>query len=121
MSFFEPRELGPKDWGIEQLVAHTPQYTGKVLTMRAGESGPLQYHEQKDETMHLWAGKAELTLESNGVLYKRPLRAGQSFHVPPGTVHRVKAIKTCIFFEASTPHFDDRVNVEDRFRDDPNF
>lgn len=120
MPVFECRALGPKDWGEELLVAHTPYYTGKVLTMRAGESGPLQYHVRKDETMHLWAGKAELTLEVNGKLIKRPLRAGQSFHVPPGTVHRVKALRTCIFFEASTPHFDDRVNVEDRFKDDPN-
>ena len=120
MPFFEPRLLGPKDWGDELLVAHTPHYTGKVMTMRAGKSGPLQYHEQKDETMHLWAGKAELTLEIGGKLIKRPLRAGQSFHVPPGTVHRVTAVTTCIFFEASTPIFDDRINVEERFKDDPN-
>ena len=121
MPFFDPKELGPKDWGQELLVAHTPHYTGKVMTMRAGESGPLQYHEQKDETFHLWAGKLEVTTEIEGKLIKRPMRAGQSFHVPPGTVHRVKALRTSVIFEASTPHFEDRVNVEERFKDDPNF
>lgn len=121
MSFFEPRELGPKPWGIELLVAETAQYTGKCLTMRAGESGPLQYHQRKDETMYLWEGKAEITTAIDGKLVKRPIRAGQSYHVPPGTVHRVKAVTTCVFFEASTPAFDDRINVEDQYRDDPNF
>lgn len=121
MPFFEPRELGPKDWGQELLVAQTDQYIGKCLTMRAGESGPLQYHERKDETMHLWAGKAELTTEIGGKLVKRHLTAGQSYHVPPGTIHRVKALKLCVFFEASTPHFDDRVDVSERFKGDPNF
>lgn len=120
MSVFDCKKLGPKDWGEELLVAHTPDYTGKVLTMRAGESGPLQYHVFKDETMHLWAGKAELTLAVDEKLTKQTIRAGQSFHVPPGTVHRVKALRTCIFFEASTPHFEDRVNVEDFYKDDPN-
>jgi mannose-6-phosphate isomerase-like protein (cupin superfamily) len=120
--FFEPRELGEKPWGTETLVGHVPDlYTAKVLLMRANESGPLQYHEQKNELFHLWAGKLELTLEIDGKLIKRPMRAGQSFHVPPGTVHRVKALRTSVIFEASTPVFDDRVNVEDRFRDDPNF
>jgi len=121
MPFFDPMDIGPKNWGQELLVAKTDQYIGKVLTMRAGESGPLQYHERKDETFHLWAGKAELTFEVNGKLVKRTMTAGQSYHVPPGTVHRVKALKTSVFFEASTPVFDDRVSVEDRFRDDPNF
>ena len=121
MPFFEPRIVAPKDWGTELLIAHTDQYIGKVLSMRAGTSGPLQFHERKEETFHLWAGKAELTTEVGGRLVKRPMSAGMSYHVPPGTIHRVRAKTACIFFEASTPVFEDRVNVEDRFRSDPNF
>ncbi len=113
--FYTPRELGPKDWGQELLVAETPFYIGKVLTMRGGCSGPLQYHERKNETFHLYSGRAELTTDVGGQLVTRPMRSGQSYHVPPGTVHRVKALTTCVFFEASTPVFDDRVNVEDRY------
>ncbi len=115
IELFAPKELGPKDWGTEVLVAHTEHYIGKVLTMRPGTQGPLQYHEHKDETFHLWAGTAEITMDIGGKLVVRPMRAGESYHVPPGTVHRVKAITTCIFFETSTPHFEDRVNVEDRY------
>ena len=118
---FDTKLLGPKPWGEELLVAHTPSYTGKVLKMRRGEAGPLQYHEQKDETMHLFDGMAELTLERDGRLVKEYLSAGMSFHVPPGTVHRVKALTPCVFFEASTAVFDDRVDVSERFKDDPQF
>lgn len=113
---FTPTALGPKDWGTELLVAHTEHYTGKVLSMRAGTSGPLQYHERKDETFYLVSGLARVTRDVNGKLVTRPMRAGESYHVPPGVVHRVSAVTACVFFEASTPHFDDRVNVEDRYR-----
>ena len=109
---FTPRELGPKDWGTELLVAHTPQYTGKVLSMRAGASGPLQYHEHKDETFYLVSGTASVEFDAGNGLITRRMKAGESYHVPPGAVHRVTAITECTFFEASTPAFDDRVNVE---------
>lgn len=116
LEVFRPRELGPKDWGIELLVAHTDHYTGKVLTMRQGASGPLQYHERKDETFYLMSGKADVTTVIEGKLVTRRMKPGESYHVPPGTIHRVAAVKDCVFFEASTPHFDDRVNVEDQYK-----
>lgn len=109
---FLPTRLGPKPWGEELLVAHTQHYTGKVLTMRAGTSGPLQYHRTKDETFHLWQGKARVYFaSSDGRLFSVVMESGESYHVPPGAVHRVEAITKCVFFEASTPVFDDRVAV----------
>lgn len=108
---FQPRELGPKPWGMELLVAHTPQYTGKVLWMHAGHRGGLQYHEQKDETFYLFSGRATVRAVAGGLLTEIEMTPGMSFHIPPGTVHQVEAIEPCVFFEASTPHFDDRVNV----------
>ena len=110
---FTPRLLGPKAWGTELLIAHTPSYIGKVLSMRAGEGGPLQYHEQKDETFFLYSGKAQVTSSESGVAYLTTLMLpGESFHVPPWTIHQVTALDDCVFFEVSTPHFDDRVAVE---------
>ena len=106
---FEPRELGPKPWGIELLVAHTEHYTGKMLWMRGGEKGPLQYHERKDETFYLHSGKAIVRYkDADGALCEVPMSAGESYHVPPGAVHQVEAQTDCTFFEASTPVFDDR-------------
>lgn len=111
---FEPRVLGDKPWGTELLVAHTPLYTGKVLFMNAGGTGKLQYHVEKDETFYLFEGYAIVeTLNEAGEKVQTRMLPGQSYHVPPGTVHRVEAVTSCIFFEASTPAFDDRVVVED--------
>jgi len=110
---FEPRELGPKLWGTETLVACTDTYMGKVLRMRAGESGPFQYHERKDETFYLYAGIARVTSKTaEGVNRMVKMYSGDSFHVPPGAPHKVEALQECVFFETSTPVFEDRVSVE---------
>jgi len=37
------------------------------------------------------------------------------FHFPPGAVHQEEAITDCTIIEASTPHFNDRVRVEEKY------
>jgi mannose-6-phosphate isomerase-like protein (cupin superfamily) len=109
---FTPRELGPKPWGRELLVAHTKDYIGKCLWMRAGTAGPLQYHEKKDETFFLFSGEAFVWFhDAEGTMRGHRMMSGESIHVPPGAVHKVEAIDDCVFFESSTPVFDDRVAV----------
>jgi mannose-6-phosphate isomerase-like protein (cupin superfamily) len=113
VEMFVPRELGPKDWGVELLVAETTHYIGKVMWMKAGHSGPLQFHRKKDEAFYLFSGKALLTYHDEfGVERKAELTTGAAVHIPPGAVHRVEAIEDCVMFEASTPVFEDRVPVE---------
>jgi len=110
---FTPQELGPKAWGTELLVAHTDLYTGKVLNMNAGASGPLQYHAQKDETFYLFSGRALVRYkDESNTLRAVVMYPGQSYHVPPGAVHQVEALEDCVFFEASNPVFNDRVSAE---------
>lgn len=117
IEFFTPRLLGPKSWGEELLVGHTPHYTLKVMRMNAGATGPLQFHEEKDETFHLLSGRAFVRYDpGDGRLLLKELLPGMSVHVPPRSVHQVEAIEDCLIIEASTPHFDDRVNMEDRYR-----
>lgn len=109
---FEP-EILIRDWGEEIIVAATDRYLGKVLKMRAGTRGGLQYHREKDETFHLWSGEALVRSDDGGgALVETLMEAGESYHIPPGAVHQVEALEDCIFFEASTPHYDDRVRVE---------
>ena len=94
-------------------MAHTEHYTGKVLRMRAGEEGPFQYHERKDETFHLFSGFAQVWWkDSAGAVQMTFMREGDSFHVPPFAPHQVRAVEDCVFFEASLPVFDDRVPVQ---------
>lgn len=107
---FAPIELGPKPWGQELLIAHTPFYTGKVLSMRKGGTGALQHHVKKDETFHLYSGSVLVQyLNDDGENVFVEMKPGESYHVPPGAVHRVEALEDSVLFEASTPVFDDRV------------
>lgn len=113
---FDIRDVGARSWGREILIAHTPFYLGKILYMNAGHAGGLQAHRVKDETFFLFSGEAWVDFDPGaGVIERVKMEAGQSYHIPPGAVHRVEAITDCIFFEASTPIFDDRVRMEDRY------
>lgn len=105
-----------KPWGFELIFALTETYCGKLLFVRSGHSLSLQYHERKDETIYLDAGLAEVFIGPRGrPLGQETVWPGQAFRIKPGTVHRLRAIKDCIFFEASTPHLDDVVRLEDRY------
>ena len=43
------------------------------------------------------------------------LSGGESRHIPPGTVHRFRAVTDCKLFEVSTPELDDVVRLEDDY------
>ena len=105
-----------KPWGYELIWAETEEYVGKTLHINAGESLSLQYHEVKDETiflssgeMRFWAGASVAALEEIRLV------EGEAFRVVPETIHRMQAITDCDVLEASTPHLDDVVRIEDRY------
>ena len=104
-----------KPWGYELIFADTDHYVGKILHVEEGEQLSLQYHEVKDETIYVSSGRLELELKENDELVAYVLEPGESRHIPPGTVHRMRAISTCDVFEVSTPHLDDVVRIEDRY------
>jgi quercetin dioxygenase-like cupin family protein len=110
-----PRRV-EKPWGYELIWADTSDYVGKLLHIQAGEALSLQYHEVKDETIYLLSGQMRFSAgSSESDLEDIDLRAGESFHVSTGTVHRMVAITDCDVLEASTPHLDDVVRLEDRY------
>lgn len=112
---YTPKTL-TRDWGEEIFIAETPSYLGKVLKMKAGTRGGLQYHVEKDETFHLVSGRAWVrSCDRQGRLVVTTMYPGESYHIPPGAVHQVEAVEDCVFFEASTPHYDDRVRAEKLF------
>ena len=102
-----------REWGEEVCIAETATYLGKILRMRAGTKGGLQYHVEKDETFHLLSGLAWVRSDDGtGWLQQVIMRPGESYRIPPGAPHQVEAIEDCVLVEASTPHYDDRVRVE---------
>lgn len=102
-----------REWGQETFVAQTKHYLGKVLKMNAGTKGGLQYHVEKEETFYLVSGEAIVRSDDGtGQLIEERMYPGQAYHIPPGAPHQVEAVSDCVFFEASTPHYNDRVRVE---------
>src|SRR5687768_17718695 len=47
----------PKPWGYEIIWANTDSYVGKILHVNAGQALSVQYHNTKDETVHLLSGE----------------------------------------------------------------
>ncbi len=106
-----------KPWGHELIFAVTDRYAGKLLVVNAGESLSLQFHKVKDEAWYVLEGRAQLELGAagEGVLNTEVVAAGASFHFPPGTVHRLRAIEDTTILEVSTPELEDVVRLEDRY------
>jgi mannose-6-phosphate isomerase-like protein (cupin superfamily) len=104
-------------WGKEDiLVIISKVLSLKLLTIKKGMKGGLQYHRLKNECGYVLSGKM-LVRYSNGnkLLKKKILKKGDCFHFPPGSVHQEEALTNVKILEASTPHFNDRVRVEKKY------
>jgi mannose-6-phosphate isomerase len=113
--FPEPLDLGERIWGEEVLLAVVSgKYSLKRLLVRAGCKGGLQYHRLKDEVAVVISGQMIIrTDDGSGKLVERTVGPGDVVHFSPGVVHQEEAITDCVLIEASTPHFNDRVRVEE--------
>src|SRR5919201_2582602 len=104
-----------KPWGYELIYAVTDRYCGKLLFVTAGEALSLQYHEEKDETIYVALGRAEIEIGSAEERSSAVVGPGAGFRIEPGVVHRMRAIEDTLFLEVSTPELEDVVRVEDRY------
>jgi quercetin dioxygenase-like cupin family protein len=104
-----------KPWGHESIWAHSDRYVGKLLHINAGHELSVQYHNKKDETIHLLSGEMIYRVKEGDELRDVKLRAGESFRNTPGTVHQMIAVTDCDVLEASTPDLDDVVRLSDRY------
>ena len=115
-----PSEQVEKPWGHEEIFALVDgAYVGKLLFVSAGESLSLAYHRAKDETIALVSGRIEIDLgDAVDALQTMSLSPGESVHVPPGLLHRLRAVEDSVLVEASTagPGWrEDIVRLEDRY------
>jgi mannose-6-phosphate isomerase-like protein (cupin superfamily) len=105
-----------KPWGYEIVWALTSDYCGKMLFVEAGHRLSLQFHRQKDETIYLHSGLAQIHIgDPVEAVSPATISPGRSFHIPPGVVHRIEAIEDSLLFEVSTPHLDDVVRIDDAY------
>ncbi len=117
MSGKTPVRTVQKPWGHETIWAETPLYVGKVLHIKAGESLSLQYHNLKDEVIHVLRGEMIYRVgDAPGApLREVRLTEGESYRNEPGHVHQMQAVTDCDLLEASTPHLDDVVRLTDKY------
>lgn len=104
-----------KPWGYELIWALTERYVGKVLHVNAGHCLSCQYHNRKDETMHVLSGELILRIGTADKLEERAFRAGESVRIRPGVVHQIEAVTDTDVLEASTSELDDLVRLSDRY------
>jgi mannose-6-phosphate isomerase len=105
-----------KPWGYEVRWAVTERYAGKLIHVERGHRLSLQYHVQKEESIHVVSGVMDLQLESdNGEIETHRLTAGMSAHIRPGRRHRFIAVEDTDIFEVSSPEIDDVVRIEDSY------
>lgn len=115
--FSKPVDMGKRPWGTEELLVLVPgKYMLKRLTIKAGSKGGLQYHRLKDECGILLSGRMIVRHEDiSGKIVEKIVNPGECFHFPTGVVHQEEAIEDCVIIEGSTPHFNDRVRMEEYF------
>ena len=104
-----------KPWGYELIWARTDRYVGKILHVAAGQVLSCQYHNFKDETMHVLSGELILRIGTGAEQTERRFVAGESVHIPPKLIHQIEAVVDSDVLEASTPELDDLVRVSDRY------
>ncbi len=106
----------PKPWGHETIWAQSERYVGKILHINAGQELSVQYHNRKDETVHLLSGEVVYRVQGKDeVLDNVQLRIGESFRITPGTIHQMVALTDCDVLEVSTPELDDVVRLSDKY------
>lgn len=107
-----------KPWGHE--IHYTPKnfpHTGKILFIRAGKKPSFQYHDEKQETICLFSGKALIWLENHkGEIEKIPMELQKGYTVQPFQKHRIEAIEDSCLLESSSPETGTTVRLDDDYK-----
>jgi quercetin dioxygenase-like cupin family protein len=125
MNIFNKQEVKfvPKGWGFEKFIENNDLYCGKLLFFVKGKKCSVHYHKIKTETFYVHKGELEVwfhddaeqlekLIEEKGekaifdYMEKTVLEQGDTFFVPVGRVHMMKALKDTEMFEFSTHHED---------------
>jgi quercetin dioxygenase-like cupin family protein len=102
-----------KPWGYEHIWAKTDKYVGKLIHINPNSRLSLQYHNEKQETIYVLKGNLSLDLEDSSML----LLPGDTYHIPPGLVHRFGALDEEVeLMEVSTTELNDVVRIQDDYK-----
>ena len=107
-----------KPWGYE--IVFTPknlERVGKILFIKKGCRLSLQYHDQKEETLCLFQGKAKIWLEDKkGQIKTLYMKPQMGYTILKGQKHRLKALEDSFIFEVSSPEKGTTYRLEDDYQ-----
>ena len=113
--FPEGISVGERVWGEEISIYNSPgHFTFKMLKIKAGAKGGLQYHRKKDEVAYIVSGDllVRFDLKDGKGLQERTIKSGDWIRFPVGMVHQEEAVTDVVVIEASTPY----MNVFEAFK-----
>ena len=75
--FPKPTVVGHRNWGIEKILIIIPKILSlKLLQMKKGKKGGLQYHRKKNECGYVLSGKLKVRFDNgNGIIKEKILAA----------------------------------------------
>lgn len=115
-NYVNPPSIIIKPWGSEIIVKRDDDYVIKILNVTKGARLSLQHHVLKTETMMICSGLVKITYGGSlDNLSQLTLNSGDTFHIPPGTIHRIYAEEDSVIFESSTNYLDDIVRHQDDY------
>ena len=107
-----------KPWGYE--IIFTPknlERVGKILFIKKGCRLSLQYHDQKEETLCLFQGKAKIWLEDEkGQIKTLYMKPQMGYTILKGQKHRLEALEDSFIFEVSSPEKGTTYRLEDDYQ-----
>ena len=105
-----------KPWGMEEIIEKNKHYLLKKITMFKGHRCSLQYHNKKLETLFILSGELKVFLQNTKIKKYYKLKKKDTLTIMPKSIHRMKAIKKCVYLESSTPHLTDVVRISDDYQ-----
>ncbi len=98
----EAADFGLGHWHQEGLGlvvrVNEPEYCSKYLTLEPGQECPLHSHKLKKETFFVLSGEVKLWAGGQTVM----LIPGESYTLPPGTLHSFDSLGGAVIEEVST-------------------
>ncbi|WP_222917147.1 cupin domain-containing protein [Natrinema sp. SYSU A 869] len=94
----DPNRIDDLAGGERRVLSATDELMLVHYSLEAGAEGEPHAHDETTQATFVIEGTLELRGERS-----RTLEAGDSYVVPPGTVHGVRALEACRVIDAFTP------------------
>jgi mannose-6-phosphate isomerase-like protein (cupin superfamily) len=102
-------------WGYKEMVANLPAFGLMVLNLKKDKKSSIHHHFNKVEMYYVLEGRVSVNYlekledfnkDDLSCLKSEIIGVGESFLVPPPTIHQILALEDSKVIEVSTQHVD---------------